>query len=257
MHLDVVELKAFYASHLGGIVRRILANRIRARWRRANGLVVMGIGFASPYLGSYRGEATRLAVLMPASQGALVWPANGPAQAVLVDEEQLPLPDNSVDRMLAVHCLEVSEGARPLLRELWRVLAPEGRILLVVPNRMGLWARREATPFGHGQPYSRAQLDRLLHDALFTPLEWSTALHMPPINHRWLVRWATAFERMGARFWPGFAGVLMVEAQKQTTAPIGRAEVVRRAGRMVPVSGNGVRRDAPDSQLSDVSHRSA
>ena len=229
MHLDVVELKSFYATPLGGVVRRIIAHRIRARWRRADGCVLMGLGFATPYLGSYRGEALRLGALMPAAQGALVWPSNGATHTVMVDDNALPLPDNSVDRVLVIHGLEFTESARPLLRELWRVLSPEGRIMLVVPNRHGVWSRREATPFGHGQPYSRAQLERLLNDALFTPIEWSSILHMPPVNRRFLVRWATAFERLGARLWPGLAGVIIVEAQKELMSPVGKAEVVRRA----------------------------
>ena len=104
----------------------------------------------------------------------------------------LPLADASVDRLLGVHCLEASERVGPLLREMWRVLTPEGRLLLIVPNRRGIWARLDTTPFGHGRPYSRGQLERLLTDALFTPLEWTSALFMPPLDRQWLVRWATA-----------------------------------------------------------------
>ncbi len=244
MHLDVVDLKKFYATDLGGVVRRYIAQHIRARWPRADGATVIGLGFAPPYLGSFRGEAMRLGALMPAAQGALVWPQGAPTNSVMVDEQQLPLPDNSVDRMLAVHCLEFSESARPLLREIWRVLTPEGRLLLVVPNRAGMWSRRKSSPFGHGQPYSRAQLDRLLDDAMFTPLEWSSALHLPPVDRRFIIRWAAAFERLGNRFWPRFAGVIIVEAQKETMAPIGRTAVVRRA-RNLATAGVGANRREP------------
>ena len=154
---------------------------IRARWRHANGLTVIGLGFATPYLGSFQGEAYRLGALMPGEQGAIVWPHNGPFRTVLVDETALPLPDHSVDRLLLVHCLESAGGpARALLREAWRVLAPEGRMIIIVPNRRGVWARRDATPFGHGQPYSRAQLEKLLHEALFTPFDWGSALYLAP-----------------------------------------------------------------------------
>ncbi len=109
---------------------------------------------------------------------------------------------------------------RPLLRELWRVLKPEGRLLLIVPNRRGVWARLDSTPFGYGQPYSRSQLEGLLRNALFTPASWGSALHVPPFNKRVLMKSATAWERAGARLWPGFAGVLIVEARKETMAPI-------------------------------------
>jgi SAM-dependent methyltransferase len=248
MHLDVVDLRAFYATDLGGVVRRIVAHRIRSRWRRADGQVVMGLGFAAPYLAGYRGEALRLGALMPAAQGALVWPATGTTNTVMVDEHNLPLPDNSVDKLLAVHALEFTESARPLLREMWRVLQPEGRLLLIVPNRRGVWSRRETTPLGHGQPYSRAQLERLLADAMFTPTEWSSALHMPPINRRFLVRWAMAFERLGSRFWPSFAGIIIVEAQKELMAPVGKAEVVRRGRTLATAAAGPTRRESGKSR---------
>jgi SAM-dependent methyltransferase len=235
MYLDIHELRAFYNSQLGGIVRRMLGGRIRARWRNVRGCTVVGLGFAAPYLGSFRGESERLGALMLANQGAMVWPAGGPCQSVMVEEATLPLADASVDRLLCVHCLEVSEHARALIREMWRVLSPDGRLLLIVPNRRGVWARLDTTPFGDGQPYSRNQLELLLTDSLFTPLDLGSALHLPPVHRPWLLRWATAFERLGGRLWPVFGGVLIVEARKEImgSLPGGRAQRVR--GKLVTV----------------------
>jgi SAM-dependent methyltransferase len=237
MHTDVLELREFYARPLGGIVRRLLARRIRARWRSAHGRHLMGLGFAVPYIALFRGEAARLGALMPATQGAVVWPSSDNVQTVMVEEAMLPLPDASVDLLLGVHCLEVSESTRALLREMWRVLTPEGRLLLVVPNRRGIWARLDTTPFGHGRPYSRGQLERLLTEALFTPLEWTSALHMPPIDRQWLVRWATAFERVGARLWPGFAGVIIVEARKELMGAVPASGKVQRRTQLATARG--------------------
>jgi SAM-dependent methyltransferase len=225
MQLDASDLRAFYATDLGGIARRIVSQRIRQHWRRADGQVVMGIGYATPYLGSFRAEAKCLGALMPAEQGGVLWPSSGRLHTVMIEEDRLPLPDNTVDRLLMVHCLEISAGhSRALLREAWRILAPGGRLLIVVPNRRGVWARRDATPFGHGQPYSRAQLERLLRDALFTPMGWDSALHVPPVDRRFLIRWSGVFEKLGGRFWPLFAGVLIVEARKDMVAPVLRGE---------------------------------
>jgi SAM-dependent methyltransferase len=237
MQNDVLELRNFYNRPLGGLVRRLLTQRIRARWRNAQGSQLMGLGFAVPYIGPFRGEATRLAALMPAGQGALVWPSSDSVQTVMVDEAMLPLPDACVDHLLCVHCLEVADRAGPLLREIWRVLTPEGRLLLVVPNRRGLWARFDTTPFGHGRPYSRGQLERLLNDALFTPLLWTSALFMPPVDRQWLVRWATAFERVGARLWPAFAGVIIVEARKELMGAIPKRAPVKGRTQLVPARG--------------------
>ena len=237
MDLDVVDLRDFYNRPLGAMVRRLLAGRIRARWRNVQGCHLMGLGFAVPYIGQFRGEASCVGALMPANQGALLWPASGRAQTAMVEEAMLPLPDASIERLLAVHCLEGAERIGPLLREMWRVLTPEGRLLLVVPNRRGIWARLDTTPFGYGRPYSRGQLERLLTDALFTPVEWTPALYMPPIDRQWLVRWATAFERIGARLWPHFAGVIIVEARKELMGAIPKGATARRQERLATAGG--------------------
>lgn len=224
MHSDIADLKEFYARPLGQAARRLLNHRIRARWRSAAGLTVMGLGYCAPFLGMYRGEAARVGALMPAGQGALVWPSAGDTLSVLVDEGNLPLPDNSVDRFLAAHVLEGAEPLGPLLREIWRVLSPEGRIIVIAPNRRGLWARLDTTPFGQGRPFSRGQLEAILRNALFTPLDWACALHMPPFDRSFVVRSAAAWERIGAGVSPAFGGVIIVEARKELMAPSGKLE---------------------------------
>lgn len=93
-----------------------------------------------------------------------------------------------------------------MLREAWRVLAGGGRLIIVVPNRRGLWARRDMTPFGYGHPYSAGQLSRLLRDCLFTPAQTTHALFVPPFRWRVLHRSALAWERAGERWFPRFAG---------------------------------------------------
>jgi SAM-dependent methyltransferase len=231
MHQDVTELRDFYARPIGQITRRVLTRRIRARWPSIRGQTLIGLGFATPYLNPFRAEARRIGALMPASQGALIWPPTGPAMSVLVEEERLPLPDNSVDRMIAVHCIETAERVRPMLREIWRVLAPDGRLMLIAANRRSMWARLDTTPFGHGRPYSRGQLEKLLSDALFTPVDWTYALHMPPFERRFVLRAATNFERLGERVTPTFGGVIMVEAKKEVMAPVGSG---LRAAQTVP-----------------------
>ena len=219
MYQDVAELRAFYSRPLGHAVRRLLGHRIRARWRNVRGQTLMGLGFATPYLGTYRDEAARLGALMPASQGALVWPRDGNVRCALVDELNLPLPDNSVDRLLGVHCLEGAESTRHLLREMWRILSPEGQLLLIVPNRSSVWARVDRTPFGHGRPYSKGQLERILGEAMFRPEHWSWALHVPPLEHNIILKSVVAIERLGSRVWPSIGGIILVEARKELSAP--------------------------------------
>lgn len=227
MHADVTELRDFYATPLGQVVRRLLMPRLRARWTSVKGETIVGLGFATPYLGSFRRDGARVVALMPAAQGAIVWPREGGVLSVLVEEDRLPLGDTSVDKLLAIHCLEGAERVRPLLREMWRVLAPNGSLILVTPNRRGLWARLDTTPFGQGRPYSSRQLYQLLEGAMFTPVHTAPALFMPPLDRRLLVRSSVAWERVGARLTPGFAGVHIVEARKELVATVGKTARVR------------------------------
>jgi SAM-dependent methyltransferase len=169
---------------------------------------------------------------MPAAQGVVSWPSDGRNVAALVRDDALPLEGGSIDRVLAIHCLEHADNAEELLREVWRILAPGGRVLIVVPNRTGMWARMERTPFGHGRPFSRTQLAKLLRETMFTPTEWSTALAMPPTRNRVFLRNGNYWERIGSRLWPGFSGVLIVEATKLVQQRVG-SRVRKRAPQRV------------------------
>src|SRR5580692_11574504 len=215
MSIDVVDLRNFYAQHLGIVARRFVGRGIRRRFADTRGMSVLGIGYPTPYLGLFREEAERCLAFMPAVQGVVKWPTANPTLAALVDEYELPLADSSVDRVLLVHALEMSHDAPTLLREVWRVLASGGRLMAVVPNRRGLWARIDTTPFGHGRPYSRSQITQLLRETWFTPTGWGEALYVPPISRNWFLRSALAWERAGKMLASPFAGVHIVEATKQ------------------------------------------
>ena len=216
--MDVVDLREFYASPLGQASRRLIARRIRSRWDNVSGAAVLGLGYATPYLDQFRQEARAVLGFMPGDQGVVHWPAEGGSATALVDEVELPVIDSSIDFVLVAHGLELTDHPNDMLKEIWRVLAPQGRALLVVPNRRGVWARFDSTPFGHGRPFSELQLTQMLREAKFSPLGWSHALFVPPLQSGFLVRSATAWERVGMWLSRGFSGVILVEAMKQVYA---------------------------------------
>ncbi len=218
MHLDVVDLRNFYVSQLGRIARRTLRRQIRQIWHSVNGQTVLGLGYATPYLTPFRQDAERVIAMMPAAQGVTRWPEDGAGLVGLTEETSLPLVDSSVDKVVLVHGLENSEVVRPMLREIWRVLSPEGRLLVAVPYRRGLWASTERTPFGHGRPYSRGQLNRLLSDCMFAPGNPMLTLFMPPFAWPFMLKSAPAWENTGRWLWPGLGGIILVEATKRIYA---------------------------------------
>ncbi len=229
----VADLREFYGTGVGQIARRYIGRRIREAWPDVRGRAVLGVGYATPYLRPFLAEATRVAGLMPASQGVHRWPRNEaePNRAFLSHDTSLPLPDQSFDRVVLVHALEHSQEVRPMLREVWRVLTADGRVLVVVPNRLGIWARLDRTPLGHGHPFTPTQLSHLLTENLFHPQSVRSALFTPPLRSRFMLRSAPAFENLGRRG-IGVGGVLIAEASKQMYAMVRPVPV----GARIPVA---------------------
>ncbi len=219
MYLDIIDLREFYATLLGQVARRMVQQRLQAILPKRQAGIVVGLGYATPYLGLLRDSAERTLAFMPARQGVVRWPSDGRCLSALVDETRLPMGDGTVDLMLVVHCLEMSDSPAELLIEARRVLANGGRLIVAVPYRRGLWARFEHTPFGYGRPYSRSQLVRLLREAQLTPVRWEEALWLPPFRHKMLIRSLGALERIGS--WLAVPpGLVMVEATKQVQGAI-------------------------------------
>ena len=216
MHPDVVELRRFYAStHLGRLARESMRGRLRRLWPDVKGMTVVGFGYAAPLMRPFLAEAARTFCLMPAQQGVCAWPGEGPNLTALVEETLWPLPGGSADRLVVAHGLEGSERPGPLLDEIWRVLAPGGRAVFILPNRAGMWARRDATPFGYGRPYSISQLESTLAQHRFTTIRRDAALYLPPSHRRFWLRLGPAIEQVGQRLDARrLAGVVIVEAEK-------------------------------------------
>ena len=239
MRHEVHGLRDFYATPAGLVAARLLRDRLRRIWPRLPGQAVLGLGYASPFLRLWRpdvpGGAARCISLVPAHLPHWRWPRGDASRTAVGEGEALPFPDLSFDRILLVHGLEHAENARRLLREAWRVLKDDGRLLVVAPNRRGLWAHLERTPFGHGEPYSANQLERLLRRQMFAVIRREPALFVPPFQTRMLLRGAMAWERLGARLAPGFAGVTLMEATKDFSEliPAGAMPTVSRRRRVV------------------------
>lgn len=253
MNTDIVDLRAFYASPLGGLAERAIAMALSSVWAPLPNERLVGLGYALPWLERFGADAERVFSFMPASQGAVNWPIAGPSATALVSEEDLPLPNSSIDRMLLVHVLEHSESAHETLTEIWRVLAPGGRLVVVVPHRRGIWARMEHTPFGTGRPYSHGQLLALLRETNFTPGAWGDALFFPPSSSRSMIRFSQVLERAGRRFWPIFSGVVVVEAQKRLYQGIPVAKRVTRRVLVPALSPQGATRVAQSPSRASTS----
>jgi SAM-dependent methyltransferase len=237
MHLDVQDLRSFYyRTQLGRAAQRSIRDQILSLWPDARSQTVLGFGFAVPLLRPYLADARRVIALMPGPQGVMAWPQGMPNVSVLCEETLWPVETGSVDKILLLHGLETSENPSAVLDEVWRCLSPGGHALFIVPNRGGMWARRDATPFGFGRPYTTSQLEAQLRRHDFTPERHAAALFQPPSEKRFWLKTGAMWEGVGRRVSSGIAGgVLIVEATKQVEAPRrpGLPERVRRPLRVL------------------------
>jgi hypothetical protein len=228
MYTNAVDLKEFYDTVQGRVVQRLLRQHIRQLWPDVKGQRVIGLGYAMPYLRPFLGEAERVIALMPMQQGAVFWPSDGEGEASIerqtrglvsmCDEAELPVETNSVDRLLVIHTLGSVESMHAVLQEAWRILSGQGRLVMIVPNRSGIWARMDNTPFGHGTPYSSGQLRQFLKEYMFVPEHTERALFFPPASSRLMLATAGAWEKLGHSLFNAFGGVNIVEATKQLYA---------------------------------------
>lgn len=267
MLLDVLDLRAFYYERLlGRVVQQVLRQRLVGWWppEGCTGMTVAGYGFAAPMLRPWLGQARRVVALMPGGQGVMAWPAGLPNHSVLCHEDAWPLEAGSVDRLVLLHGLEFADHAVQVLAEAARVLGPGGRVAVMVPNRSGLWARSEGTPFGFGRSYTAGQLEAHARQAGFSVERSGAALYIPPSDRRFWLRSAAFWERTGTRISKVLiAGILLVELSKRSRAPIGTGApaavpsplevlggIVRprpgRAGIRRPVANSGLHERLPD-----------
>ena len=245
MQPDILTLREFYSTLLGKFVRAKLARLALDRWPSTQGDAMLGVGYATPVLRFFlrqSGPNAAIIAAMPRALGAMYWPTRGDNHTVMADAHTLPLAPNAIHRAVVMHALEFSEDAEAAMKELWRVLAPGGRALLCVPNRRSIWSGVHATPFGHGTPYSVAQLRALAERAGFTPMHTDSVVFIPPLQSRLLLKAATVFEWL-AWLLPRAGGVLVMEVEKQIYA--GLAEPVhKKAAKIVWVPAAGFRKQS-------------
>lgn len=232
MFHSIYDFKDFYNSPMGGVVKHVLRQKIRSYWSNVKGMSVVGIGYTQPYLDLFTAEADRCICINPAEQGSYPWPETSQNLAVLAEETELPIETNSVDRVLLVHSLEFAELPKSNLQEIFRILKSNGRLIVLTPNRRGLWSRAEWTPMGHGTPYSAEQLKSLLRDNLFVYEQSCAALYMPAFRLNIVRRTFEYFEAAMPYILPRIGGVHIVEVSKQVysgTAIAADSKVIVRA----------------------------
>ncbi len=246
-------LESFYHSPLGLLyqrhIRQILRRMLPELMQKTGGTPpqIACLGHGTPLFHNLpRANLVSCITICPEWLSPVTWPqktetkhaphpANQTAQADLL---HLPFADDSMDYLILNHSLEFCGHPHQLLRECWRVLAPEGRLILITPHRHSLWARAEHTPLGHGHPYSRRQVQQLLKEQLFQIDELHMAMLMPPFRRRlWMRLYAVirrAVRGLHSLMPLQWGGVVMLRASKHLYQPVTGTPAHKLAAKKAP-----------------------
>ena len=221
MNLEIKELQNFYTKkklgsfckkNIGSLIKTNISNIVRENYNQEN---ILGYGYPIPYLDNLLKKNSDFLCLMPKNQGASLWPLKK-NRSILVEQSEWPLESEISNFVIIAHGLENSDNPSKLLEESWRVLVPEGYLLIIVPNRSGLWARSDLTPFGFGRPYSVSQLSKLLIDNKFQISAMSATLLMPPTENKFLFNSFKFIDQIATKYTSKvLCGVLVILAKKQ------------------------------------------
>lgn len=222
MYCPVTRLMDFYSSEIGALVQEILQKEICNIWPDVRDYRVMGCGYAVPYLDEFaKQNPERVIAMMPKAQGGRYWPHTKKNLSFFCEEENIPIESSSIDRVLLVHYMEGCSDLNSDIREIWRVLKANGRVIVIVPNRLGAWTHAEWSPFGTGRPFTTNQLNDLFCSNVFEHCSYKGALFVPPITKsKFLMRFAHLIERMGGAVLPFAAGVHIIELNKRVFAGV-------------------------------------
>lgn len=220
MRQPASSLEAFYATRLGQTAAARIGQRLSDLWGPCQGLSLLGVGFPQPILPLWQDTARCAIGIVTEETTVTTGPLKGPRGGKIAPalDHRLPFGDGAFDRIVLLHAIEEAESPRAALREAWRVLAPEGRIVVATANRKSFWSLAESKAFGHGRPWTRKQLITLLNDGLFQVTASTTAVHMPPLNWPMITVASESWERVGELVTPSLGGVVLVEAVKHIYA---------------------------------------
>lgn len=251
LDLAVTDAFGYHALQLGlPELDTLRANRMPHRWVASDSLWV----------------PERLAAPPPADLLISTQPPLLPV-SLHCESDALPFPDSSIDLVVLPHALELARDPHHTLREVERVLVPEGRVVISGFNPASLWGLRQSAGrvrrsmgFGRGQSLYLPRAGEFI--GYWRLRDWLRLLGFeveagrfgcwrPPLaSEQWLERFAW-MESVGERWWPVLGSAYFLEAVKRVRGMrlIGLARQERRSPRAAPAVVANRRRETADMEM--------
>jgi SAM-dependent methyltransferase len=207
------QLTTWFQSGLGQLLGQQELRCLERPLSSLFGYYLVQIGSPAPELDLLRYSPAKSKLILDQTQAGL---------SLQADPRYLPLATDSVDGVVMHHALDFAVDPHRILREVDRVLIPEGKLLIVGFNPWSLWGGRRLLHLRAPQPpwtghfFTVKRVSDWLLLLGFDLLSVDYVNFRPPLQNHALMQRLAFLEVLGGKAWPLLGGVYVLEAVKRT-----------------------------------------
>src|SRR3990167_7897143 len=207
------QLREWFDSPLGRTLQVQEAQHLRAVLPNLYGTVAAQLGQI--------GQLDLMDACIPPTRILLDHHAGPDGCVVRGQPEALPLDTKSADVLILPHTLDFCDDPHQVLREVSRVLRPEGHVVILGFNPMSLWgfrrliARRPRVAPWCGKFFHLSRIKDWLALLDFETTHGTMLYYRPPLRNEGFMQRLHFLDKMGDRWWPMMAGIYLVVAKKR------------------------------------------
>ena len=219
MYLDFSNYQKFYNSSIGNLLARHLEFKLKKYCYLYDHQNVGCFGYCLPYMNFLKNYNLSLSYCYSKRMGTSNEDISN-TNKILIDEDSIPFQDSFFDHVFLIHYLENTYNTQVSLREIWRTLAPEGLLYLVIPNKKSSWYLSSKSPFSSGNGFSKKQISNLLNDSFFEIQSIERQVYFPNKDFFLVKKNKDLIDKFGSFFFKYFNGVYLCVVKKKIYANI-------------------------------------
>lgn len=187
-------IEDFYKNDQGIKFYKNINNSIKELWPDITNENIIIIGYGSPYIDSFNKNNNVITINC---------------------FDSFSFPVEYADRVILVHAIEYNEQPSLLLREIWRIIKTNGKLLVIAPNKHGQFYNSKDPIFNHANFFTVNKLISMLDDSLFEPLRIRATLFSSYNFNESFPNVAKFFDNICDKWLVLFGGILLVEGEKK------------------------------------------
>ena len=228
MYLDILNYQKFYNSSIGKFLSSHIQDQLKKYCFLYDNQNIGCFGYSEPYLNFLKKFSISSTYCFSKRMGILddsIMKGN----KVLIDEEKIPFQDSFFDHIFLIHYLENNYNTKASLREIWRSLAPEGKLYIIVPNKKSSWYLSDKSPFSSGNGFSKKQISELLEDSFFDIQNIDRLVYFPNTTMKFINNNNALIDKFGSFFFKYFNGVYFCVVKKRIYANVNTKSLVKQS----------------------------